>query len=183
MKIPILNIYYLLLYAWDALEEGEVVRADAEQSTQLADLFARVLASGTAHLIRRGADRGYITHSEIIPGVRGKIDLARTIKTAALTRAQIACEYDELSYDVVHNRILKATIRDLLYVKELDEGARAALTDVYRRMPEVTPIRVTRQGFRLVQLHRPSAHPHPGGKTRRGLQRITAFAGEEVTQT
>ena len=64
------------------------------------------------------------------------------------------CEYDELSYNVLHNRILKSTIRGLLAVPDLAEQVRAALHDVYRRMPEVAPVRVDRRAFRSVQLHR-----------------------------
>jgi 5-methylcytosine-specific restriction enzyme subunit McrC len=154
VKIPILNIYHLLLYAWDALDEGELVRVDAEPSTRLADLFGHVLAGGTAHLIRRGLDRDYLAHREEIPGVRGKIDVAATIKTAALTRAHAVCEFDEFSYDVPHNRILKSTLRNLLAVPELDPVVAARLLEVYRRMPEVSEIRISTRSFRAVQLHR-----------------------------
>ena len=35
MNIPIQNIYYLLCYAWDKLEEKEVVDVDPIESTSL----------------------------------------------------------------------------------------------------------------------------------------------------
>jgi len=54
MKIPILNIYYLLCYAWNQLEESEIVNVNTEDSTTLLDLFARVLVSGTNHILKRG---------------------------------------------------------------------------------------------------------------------------------
>ena len=60
MKIPILNIYYLLCYAWNKLEESGLVDVKTEDSTTLLDLFARVLISGTTHILKRGLDRGYI---------------------------------------------------------------------------------------------------------------------------
>ena len=41
--IPILNIYYLLLYAWDRLPEGGILDISGVDSTELADLFAAVL--------------------------------------------------------------------------------------------------------------------------------------------
>jgi 5-methylcytosine-specific restriction endonuclease McrBC regulatory subunit McrC len=58
MKIPIQNIYYLLVYAWDSLEEADLLQIEPEQSTDLLDLFANVLSSGVAHILRRGLDRG-----------------------------------------------------------------------------------------------------------------------------
>ncbi len=43
MQIPIQNIYYLLCYAWDSLEEKGRVSVDIDDTTQLLDLFAKVL--------------------------------------------------------------------------------------------------------------------------------------------
>ena len=59
MEIPIANIFYLLCYAWDVLEEKDTLAdVNALQSTDLLDLFARVLVNGTRRLLRRGLDRG-----------------------------------------------------------------------------------------------------------------------------
>ena len=55
--IPVQNVYYLLCYAWNKLEEREVVDVATLDSTRLVDLFAKVLLGGTRHLIRRGFDR------------------------------------------------------------------------------------------------------------------------------
>ena len=45
MEIPIQNIYYLLCYAWDKLEEKELIDVDPVGMTELVDLFARVLSA------------------------------------------------------------------------------------------------------------------------------------------
>ncbi len=42
--IPIQNIYFLLCYAWNQLEERDLVEINAEDTTSLQDLLARVLA-------------------------------------------------------------------------------------------------------------------------------------------
>ena len=57
MEIPIQNIYYLLCYAWNNLEEKDLIDIKSIQSTNLADLFAKVLISGITHLLKRGIDR------------------------------------------------------------------------------------------------------------------------------
>ena len=108
MNIPILNIYYMLCYAWDKLEEQHLVDIDPETSTSLVDLFARVLVNGVAHLLKRGLDRGYVRHEEEMRTLRGKIQLDPTLKRNLLIRGEAACAFDELSYDVLHNRILNA---------------------------------------------------------------------------
>lgn len=54
VNIPIQNIYYLLCYAWDKLEEKEIVDVEPLDSTSLADLFARVLINGTNQWVGLG---------------------------------------------------------------------------------------------------------------------------------
>jgi 5-methylcytosine-specific restriction enzyme subunit McrC len=51
VKIPIQNLYYLLCYAWDRLDERDIVAVDAAGVTSLADLFARVLINGSNPLL------------------------------------------------------------------------------------------------------------------------------------
>ena len=109
MSIPIRNLYYLLLYAYDALDESDVADAGSLPETRIADLFAHVLDSGVNHLLRRGLDRGYVSHRDAIPGVRGRIDLSATVKANTMARARAVCEFDEFTADVTHNRILRAT--------------------------------------------------------------------------
>ncbi|MCW5968710.1 MAG: 5-methylcytosine-specific restriction endonuclease system specificity protein McrC [Blastocatellales bacterium] len=152
--IPIQNIYYLLCYAWDHLDEGAMVDVDSIESPELADLFARVLLSGTRHLIRRGFDRGYLPFAEAMSRLRGKIDIAATM-TVNLQRGGVAyCEFDELDHDVLHNRILKTTMARLVHVDRLDEKNREGLAEVLRRLRDVTPITLNAGIFRRVQLHR-----------------------------
>ncbi len=154
MKIPILNIYYLLCYAWNKLEESGLVDVKTEDSTTLLDLFARVLISGTTHILKRGLDRGYITHSEAIRGIKGKIDFNTTLKKQLLCNAKVQCEYDELSYNVLHNQILKATIKGLICAKDIALDLRNELLSVYRALNEIEEIKLNSTVFSRVQLHR-----------------------------
>jgi 5-methylcytosine-specific restriction enzyme subunit McrC len=152
--IPIQNLYFLLLYAWDALEEAQTVEVAAEPETKLLDLLAAVLHRGVDHLLRRGIDRGYLAHREAIPGIRGKLDLAGSIKTNILGRGHSVCEFDEFSHDVLPNRILKATLRRLLRTRRLDSRLRNSLRVSYHRLHEVSDIALSLETFRSVHLHR-----------------------------
>lgn len=152
--IPIQNIYYLLCYAWNKLEEKDIVEVESLKSTQLVDLFAKVLIGGTLHLIRRGFDRGYLHFSEDTRLPRGKIDFASTMKRNLLTNCRIHCEFDELSYNVLHNRILKTIIVELIATDGLDSTLRDSLRDIERRLREIDAIKLSPQVFRRVQLHR-----------------------------
>jgi 5-methylcytosine-specific restriction enzyme subunit McrC len=152
--IPVNNLYYLLLYAWDAFEEGRMTAVDAEPETDLLNLLAAVLCDGIDQLLRRGADRGYLPIVEAIPGIRGKLEIATTVKAQMLPRAQTICQFDELSYDVPHNQILKATLRQLLQSPDLDRKLHAPIRFTYHRLAGITDIRLSERVFHSVQLHR-----------------------------
>lgn len=154
MEIPIANVYYLLCYGWNKLEESETIKIEPSQSTELVDLFARVLVSGLDHLLKKGIDRGYVVYSEESRVLRGKLALQPTIKRALLSRGQVHCEYDDLSYDVLHNQIVKATISKLIRTEDIQKENRLRLIDLSHRLSEVRSTELTKQMLGQVQLHR-----------------------------
>jgi 5-methylcytosine-specific restriction enzyme subunit McrC len=154
MNIPILNIYYLLIYAWNVLDEADSLHIQAEDCTQLVDLFARVLHSGAENILRRGLDRGYLCRREAIAGIQGKLNLSASIKANTIRHSRAVCEFDELSHDVLHNRILKTTIRRLLNVPDLSNEMRDALVETYHRLHQIAEVILSEQIFRSVQLYR-----------------------------
>src|SRR5262245_40701890 len=155
--IPIENIYYLLCYAWNVLDEADLIEVGGIESTEIADLFARVLIGGTNHVLKYGLDRGYQEFSDDIPCVRGRIDTLRTRKLIAFRRAMAHCHFDELTHNVLHNRILKTTLRNLAGVKELDKDLRSSLLHLHRQMRDVEDCRLDRLIFQRIQLYRNNA--------------------------
>jgi len=57
--IPVRNVWYMLLYAWDLAQFRDQVQMVPEDSPELLDLLARVLVSVTRGLLRRGLYRDY----------------------------------------------------------------------------------------------------------------------------
>jgi len=153
VSIPIRNVYYLLLYAWDQVGEGQEALVGGEDFTRLQDLLGHVLAGSVARLLTRGLDRNYIPFDETIAGIRGKLDLSGTIKANLLVSARTRCRFDELEHDVVHNRIIKATLRNLAGA-DVSREVGDHLRRLYARMSTVSDVRITRGDFSSVQLHR-----------------------------
>jgi len=153
MDIPIKNIYYLLCYAYNKLEEGKVIDLQAEDTTELVNLFARILINGTSGLIRRGIDRGYISQSDEMRSIKGKVNFSICIKRNLLSNVKAFCDYDELSYNVLHNQILKSTIKQLTLVKEIDKNLKSQLLQIHRQLFEIEDITLYKSLFRRVQLH------------------------------
>ena len=153
--IPIANIYYLLCYAWDHVEERDLVRLeDLDQLEGVHDLLGKVLAQGTFRLIRGGIDRGYLQVREDLSGIRGKIAVGETAKRALHARGQVNCEYEELSHDVLHNRILRSTLRALMRIPDLHVDVRKEVRNAYTKLDGITLIPLSRHLFRQVQLDR-----------------------------
>jgi 5-methylcytosine-specific restriction enzyme subunit McrC len=154
-EIPIANIFYILCYAWNVLDELDTVAdVDVLESTQLVDLFARVLVTGTRRLLRRGLDRGYHSYDDEIPGVRGKLLVTQTLRRNLLRTGRTACNWDELEYDTPPNRILKMTLQRLLLTGELDQTTLVKVHDLLRWLTPVQCIDLCQEHFRRVQLHR-----------------------------
>lgn len=152
--IPIENIYFLLCYAWNRLEEKEQVPVDTSHITEIVDLLARVLDSGLSHLIRRGYDRGYTTYEEDMSVLRGRLLMGETLRRGLQRRARVHCRHDELSHDVLHNRILKNIVARLLRTPGIDESIVANLVDHRHRMHTVSDIVLSDADFSRVVLHR-----------------------------
>src|SRR5690606_11553422 len=112
-----------------------------------------VLAGSVARLISRGLDRQYLEVEEVIGGIRGKLDLAATLKRNHLANARTHCRFDELQYDVLHNQILKSTLRALLGL-DLDAELRARVRRLHQKMDLVADTAISRRDFGRVQLHR-----------------------------
>lgn len=154
MKIPLLNIYYLLCYAWNRLEEGETIPVTQLDKDEVSQLFATVLIEGTLHLFKKGLDRGYILHSDEISRLRGKIDFPANLKRNFFKQPRLYCEYDELDYNVLHNQILKASIKNMINCKGLEKDTNEKLKNLYRRLHYVEDIFLTKKSFRQLQLNR-----------------------------
>ena len=158
MQIPIQNIYYLLCYAWNKLEESEIVNVDEIDSTELIDLFAKVLSNSCSRLLKQGLDRYYVEHEDVIMGIKGKFNFSATIKQNVLPLSKTACIYDEFDYDILHNQILKTTIGKLLRTKNLDSSIKDELHKVYLKLPPISEIVIRKAMFNQIRLHRNNYH-------------------------
>jgi 5-methylcytosine-specific restriction enzyme subunit McrC len=154
VKIPIKNLFYLLAYAWDVLESGDVTEVGAVDGTMLEDLVASVLVMRMERLLRRGLEQDYQEKREDSTCIRGRIDFQETTKRMLRRQGRAHVISDELSPDTLANRILKATVGTLLRFKTLDDTNREKLALLYRGLREVADVRISESSFCRVRLHR-----------------------------
>ena len=112
--IPIQNIYYMLSYAFQILNEQGYRNIATEQFNNTAELMAAILEKGIANQLKRGLCKEYIPQMEALSSLRGKIDIAESIKTQSMLRKQLICTYDEFSVNSTMNQIIKSTVELLL---------------------------------------------------------------------
>ncbi len=112
--IPIQNVYYMLSYAFQVLNEQGYKKIATEQFHNTAELMAAILEKGIAVQLKRGLGKEYIPQTEALSSLRGKIDIAESIKTQSMQRKQLICTYDEFSVNSTMNRIIKSTVEILL---------------------------------------------------------------------
>ena len=156
--IPIQNVYYLLSYAWDKLEIDGAIDITAQDCQTLDDLFARVLINGTDYLLRHGLDRDYLLEREETPKLRGRIDIGASMQRQTWRKGRMVCEFDEFSYNILHNRILRTTIEQMLRCNRLDRKLADQLRLKLQAMGEIESIPLTKPLFRRVRIHRNNRH-------------------------
>ena len=114
--IPVKNIYYMLAYAFQVLNEDGYKSVATEQFNNVADLCSAILCRGVSLQLKKGLGREYISETEMLYGLRGRIDITESIKTQAMLRRQMVCTYDEFSVNTYKNQVIKTTMLKLLHV-------------------------------------------------------------------
>ena len=143
--IPILNVYYLLCHAWRQVQERDTKRlASLADLSTVHDLLGKILAAGVNHLVCRGIDRGSVERREDLAGIRGKLAVSETAKRALRSRARAAGDFEELSVDILPNRIMRTSLRSLLNPRiTRDRSVRGEVHSAYRKLGESTPPRAS----------------------------------------
>lgn len=154
MNIPIQNIYYLLCYAWDKLEEKNKVAVAAEECHGLADLLAKILINASKILLKRGIDTAYISHIDELSGIKGKIKVSDSLQRHLLSKQRALCEFDTYSPDILTNQILVSTLHSLLSTKGLDRAFKKEIRQILHMLPPIKCIKVMPKHFRQIRLHR-----------------------------
>lgn len=112
--IRIQNIYYMLSYAFQVLNQEGYKEVATEEFENVAELCAAILMKGVSSQIKRGLGREYRIRQETLSALRGKVHLSASVKERSIIQRKLVCEYDEFSVNSYMNQIVKTTMEILL---------------------------------------------------------------------
>ena len=111
-KVPIANLFRMLEYAYRLdfrILEG---LANSESIAELYERLALVLAKRILDRIRRGLYRSYVSESDDLPYVRGRVDVTAHLRNSQ--RVALPCSFEEHTADLEDNQILLWTLTRIL---------------------------------------------------------------------
>lgn len=137
-KVPIANVLYLLEEDGNALAVNQRefhYGTDPEIVPAFATLYARRLEDTLA----TGIVRAYVTEEEQLTAPRGRIDIARQVRTGWRVMP-VACRFDEYAVNIPLNRILLAAARRLMRMAGLAPATRRSLLRSIHGLDGVGPL-------------------------------------------
>ena len=146
--IRIQNIYYMLSYAFQVLNEQGYKQVATEEFDNVAELCAAILIKGVSLQIKRGLGKEYVVQSEPLSSLRGKIDISASIKQQSTLKKQLICNYDEFSINSYMNRILRTTM-DILLRCDLSKGRKKQIRKLLIYFSDVEPLSQEKINWRL----------------------------------
>lgn len=123
--IPIRNLWLLLMYASDLAAFGRRFDGMADESADLPELMARLLAWVVERRLRQNLSRAYEPKVATLHRVRGRIDWLRTEAGQHLSRGEVVCRFEDLTCDTPRNRLVRAALERM--------AVQVSNRDVHRR--------------------------------------------------
>ena len=153
-KIPIKNIYYMLCYAWNIIEEIDNIEFGDEKFENIYNIMAKILDIFLNSLIKRGLYKNYILIEEDLSMLKGKIDFSKSVKRNIINKKKLICRYDILSTNILFNQIIKATLNKLINYKNIDKDLKNKLIILRRYFIKIKDININNNTFKSLNYHR-----------------------------
>ena len=131
--VPISRLMFLLGYARDpGFQEGTWARA--EGAPDLLSALAESLVRHAERALRLGPLQGYVTVSDSMTTLRGRIDIAEQVRSRPGMSYPIAVTFDDYTHDIAENRVLRTAVYRALAFPRLSSTLRARLRHVLGKL-------------------------------------------------
>lgn len=146
--IRIQNIYYMLSYAFQVLNEQGYKQVTTEKFENFAELCAAILIKGVSLQIKRGLNREYLIKTESLSLLHGKIDIASSINQQSMLKKKLICSYDEFSVNSYMNRIIRTTM-DVLIGGDINKSQKKQIRKLLIYFSDVEPLNCNSINWKL----------------------------------
>lgn len=147
MPIPIQNIYYLLSYAWNLPLGKEETLVNGAAGDKVLNFLASQLYRNTLYLLQQGLTQAYVSQTNTLSSIKGKIALTATWQQDLLRQGKAICAYETLSPDILPNQLIKTTLSSLLNAPTLASELQRSIQGVLRRFEGISLIQAKDSDF------------------------------------
>lgn len=158
--VVIRNVYYMMAYAFKALDIAEYRWIQTESFDNLLDLLAAILSSGLAAQRRRGFEKDYETREESSQCVVGRIDIRKTASLKMRRHLEAYCIFDEHTENTYKNQILKTTAWHLIRSSGVSLKRKQSLKKSLLAMQDVDALEPARIEWSSLRYHRNNRSYH-----------------------
>ena len=127
----------MLAYVYCDLNKKQYACLAVENFEDIEDLLTSILIKGVNYQLKKGLYTDYQEKEDLLLVVRGKIVLQKTLNQLNTGKKQIYCQFDELSYDNIFNRIIKETMILLLKDTKIKEEYKIIIKKYLRYFSKV----------------------------------------------
>lgn len=139
--ICIKNIYYMLSYAFQVLNEQGYKQVATEEFENVAELCSEILIKGVTSQIKRGLGREYLSQTESLASIKGKINISFSVKEQSMLKKHLICSYDEFSVNSYMNRIIRTTM-EVLIKSSISKERKKQIRKLLIYFAEVEPLNI-----------------------------------------
>ncbi|MBY4631589.1 McrC family protein [Rhizobium croatiense] len=100
----------MLAVAFDvAISEGQIAEMGAQEN-DLLEAFINLFVTRLTHQVRAGLTRAYVAEEDVLPKLRGSLDLRQQIVRRTMDPSRLHCRFDEYSENSPLNRLFKTCL-------------------------------------------------------------------------
>ncbi len=156
-RVSVRNVWTMLAMTGDAALLDWPPTA-TETLSGLVDGLMEMFVREVETLIARGISAGYRPTEEVLPCVRGRLDVQRQLRELPGKFDRFACTYAEFSRETPENRVLAAALQVVLRTAGRQSGQRAAAARCLREIGCSTQVQLQRHEIAAVRVSAATRH-------------------------
>jgi 5-methylcytosine-specific restriction enzyme subunit McrC len=136
-KIPKISFINMIRYALGIDYDWESY-SNLDKEENYYDILVLIFLQELEQIIQKGLLKGYQIIDENKTFVKGKILFKENLLTNFNRADKIFCSFDELSSDILENRIIKFVLYNLSLCYFIDEKINSRINQLFRYLDEIT---------------------------------------------